>query len=1016
MPLLVLTLAFVISGAAGLIYEATWTRYLSLFVGHDAYAQILVLVIFLGGMAIGAWYGGRWGARLRSPLLGYAAVEGVAGVIGLLFHPMFVLLTGWAYDSLFPSLAGGPFIDPAKWLIAALLLLPQSVLLGASFPLMGAGVLRIAPTLPGKRLALLYFANSLGAAGGVLLAGFVLVPHGGLPGAIRVAALANLAVAAVVAVVAAVALRSAPSAPWSPVPATSTEDPTRRDRTQGLLLAVSAGTAIASFLYEIDWIRMLSLVLGSATHSFELMLSAFILGLALGSLWISRRADTFASPLRALGLIQVAMGLCALGTLYAYGSSFHWMSWLITALTKTEAGYQGFTVARYAISMAIMLPATCCAGMTLPLITRILLTRGSGERIIGSVYAWNTIGAIVGVVLGGLLLLPLLGLKRMLLAAAGVDVILGIVLITSARGLVLARPAWRPLAATLAGLFALLVLVDRSVPLEPLLLASGVYRTGGIPDPLHTAVVRYRDGRTASVAVVQQIGSSTLTVSSNGKPDASLSERRWRSSCDELPPRAPLDGDVSTQVLLPLITHAYRPDARAAAVIGFGSGMSTHMLLGSGALERVVTIEIEPEMVAAGREFYPINRRAYDDPRAVTVIDDARSYFAAGTERFDLIMSEPSNPWVSGVSGLFTVEFYQRVRASLRPGGVFGQWLHAYELNDELVLTVLGALHQVFPDYAVYQVGEGDYLIVARGDGPLAAPDWSVFDSPGLADLRCRTFPPTPATMRTLRLGGRELFAPVFAGPHIVNSDFAPVLDLGAERPRYLGSRADGLEAIVGDWRGFAMALEGLPPLPPDPVPTPPFIAVPGVSARTVATLLEAPDPRRSGGGPDLADVLYAQEIWKGWEFRLTGPAPSDWRGFLAAFDAMSILAHRGTAGYANRRLFASATDFVTRRGAPASIRRALAFRRAVFEWDLESIATVGTTLLPEVQAGSGLVDRDFFIDGMLMAAVRLHRPLLADITISTLGPARPNRRGDLRDRIFVGFLDQAFKAAAPIP
>src|SRR5437868_5168875 len=169
-----LFLLFTISGAAGLMYESIWSRYLGLFVGHSAYAQIIVLVIFLGGMSLGAWTTGRRSARLADPLRWYAGAEIGAGALGALFHPVFVGVTDAAYAHLFPVLPAGAVLV-AKWLIAALLILPQSVLLGATFPLMSAGALRRAPEQPGRTLSLLYFTNSLGAAAGVLVAGFWLL-------------------------------------------------------------------------------------------------------------------------------------------------------------------------------------------------------------------------------------------------------------------------------------------------------------------------------------------------------------------------------------------------------------------------------------------------------------------------------------------------------------------------------------------------------------------------------------------------------------------------------------------------------------------------------------------------------------------------------------------------------------------------------------------------------------------------------------------------------------------------
>ncbi len=191
----VLYLLFVLSGAAGLIYESIWTRYLGLFVGHDAYAQIIVLVIFLGGMSAGAVAISRWSERLKEPLYGYVAIEFLVGCIGLFFHEVFQTVTAWAYQGLYPLLAGTWGLTAAKWAIAGSLILPQSVLLGMTFPLMSAGVLRLSAARPGRTLSLLYFSNSLGAAAGVLVAGFYLVDLAGLPGTLLAAAMLNLLVA-----------------------------------------------------------------------------------------------------------------------------------------------------------------------------------------------------------------------------------------------------------------------------------------------------------------------------------------------------------------------------------------------------------------------------------------------------------------------------------------------------------------------------------------------------------------------------------------------------------------------------------------------------------------------------------------------------------------------------------------------------------------------------------------------------------------------------------------------------
>ena len=338
----VLYAVFVLSGAAGLIYESIWSRYLALFVGSSAYAQVLVLTIFLGGMAVGSILVGRRSERIALPLMWYAAAELLIGVLGFAFHPVFVTTTRIAYDSVFPALTGSPLLLlGVKWGFAALLILPQSILLGTTFPLMSAGVLRERRAEAGRVLSWLYAANSFGAAAGVLVAGFYLVQRVGLPGTLITAAILNLLVALVPAVLVLRRLRYAPYEAADPVApphrlVDRADDPWPALRP--LLLAVTVGTAMTSLVYEIGWLRMLALVLGSTTHSFELMLSAFILGLALGSLWMRERADRFRDPVRALGFVQCAMGALAVATLPLYITSFTWASKLLLAFTKTAEG------------------------------------------------------------------------------------------------------------------------------------------------------------------------------------------------------------------------------------------------------------------------------------------------------------------------------------------------------------------------------------------------------------------------------------------------------------------------------------------------------------------------------------------------------------------------------------------------------------------------------------------------------------------------------------------------------
>ena len=246
---------FTISGFSGLIYESIWSHYLKLLLGHAAYARTLVLVIFMGGLAIGSWLAARWTPRLRNLLLGYAVAEALIGLAGLVFHPLFDRGLTLAYGTVLPALGSHATAAALKWSAAALVITPQSILLGMTFPLMSGALVRRDPDRSGDAVATLYFTNSIGAAAGVLVSGFVLIPAVGLPGTILTAGLVNLTLALVV-------WAMARSPTWAAEPmqvprATAGDDP----GAVRLLIVASLVTGCASFMYEVGWLRLLALVL-----------------------------------------------------------------------------------------------------------------------------------------------------------------------------------------------------------------------------------------------------------------------------------------------------------------------------------------------------------------------------------------------------------------------------------------------------------------------------------------------------------------------------------------------------------------------------------------------------------------------------------------------------------------------------------------------------------------------------------------------------------------------------------
>jgi spermidine synthase len=765
---------FVISGFTGLIYESIWSQYLKLFLGHAAYSQTLVLVIFMGGLALGSWLIARYSMRLRNLLWGYVLVEGLIGLLGICFHRIFIAATDVSFATVIPALPSGWPIHVYKWSIAGLLILPQSVLLGMTFPMISAGLIRRWPERPGETLATLYFTNSLGAAVGVLVSGFVLVGMVGLPGTIVTAGLLNVVLALVVWLL--VRQQSEP-APTSSIE--SKARPAADDPAKWFLIAAFL-TGAASFMYELGWIRMLSLVLGGATHAFELMLSAFILGLAFGGLFIRKRIERIVHPEIYLGVVMVATGCLAALTLPAYNSMFDFMSWSMGSFSRTEGGYVAINLISQSIAALIMIPSTFFAGMTLPLLTHALLCRGIREEAIGTIYSLNTFGAIVGVLCTVHVLMQFIGVKGVILAGASIHIGLGLSRLFAARHFQVRSVGLAAVTSVVifgfAGVF---------VKLDPSRMVSGVFRTGFATVPTDAAVTYLRDGKTATISLVEQNG--TVVIATNGKPDAAVQMGPGAAAADEV-----------TMVLAAAIPLSMHPNPQRVANIGFGSGLTTRSILTSESIERLDSIEIEPLMVeAAQKGFGPRIRNVFQDPRSHIVYEDAKTFFAVSQEPYDVIISEPSNPWVSGVSSLFSDEFYGRITQYLRPDGYFVQWLQAYETNIGVFSSIVKALSQHFGSYAFYNLDDGNILIVATRGPQLPLPNDRIFSWPQMRAELQRVGVGSIASIHARRIGDqRTLGALLKAMPVPPNSDFYPFVDLNAARLRYLRASAIELPSL----------------------------------------------------------------------------------------------------------------------------------------------------------------------------------------------------------------------------
>ena len=418
------------------------------------------------------------------------------------------------------------------------------------------------------------------------------------------------------------------------------------------------------------------------------------------------------------------------------------------------------------------------------MITYSLLRKGHGEKSIGTVYAANTVGAIIGVFFSTHIGLPFLGLKGLICVGAGVDIVLGLVLLWNT---IFHRRVVSTIA--LGGCTLLVGLGALAIDFDRLRMASGVYRSGTLFTPETHESLYHRDGKTASIDVIKEKQSDAVVIMTNGKPDASLF----------------LDGDrrpahdATTQTLSGVLPLAVHPEAKTVAVIGFGSGMTSAMLLGSKTIETLDTIEIERSMVEGAEQFRPRNELVYTDPRSRIIYEDARTYFSAQKARYDVIVSEPSNPWVSGVATLFSEEFYERIVKHINEDGLLIQWLQLYELGPELLSSVLSALSKTFKHYTLFATDDHNILIVARMNRPIGPLSASIFESPLIKHELWRHRILNLNVLEAYRVANRQALEPVmmsYESPP--NSDYFPYLDAHAARSRFLRRSSVDIAAASG--------------------------------------------------------------------------------------------------------------------------------------------------------------------------------------------------------------------------
>ena len=768
---------FALSGFAGLIYEGSWARYLKLFLGHSSYGQVLTLCIYMGGLAIGSFVAGKMVEKVRRPLLGYAAVELAIGIGGVAYHPLYNALTGFFFDSEWVAGLGFTGAEIAKIVLATGSTLPIAIAVGMTFPFIAAGLMRKSGAE--VSLPMLYFTNSFGSAIGILVTSYALIPVLGNHVTLCVAASINFLLAMIFGFI---GFTTSPNHEddedeLSPdVAEGAAREPLNEDYAAEHHLAmppkstwfwIAGITGLTSFVYEIVWIRLLSLLMGSSNHSFDQMLSAFILGLAIGSAVSGKLLKK--DSLIVLSMAQILMAFFALCTLYFHKPFWEMMNEANQIFNPTNDGYVCWSLFKYVLSVLWMVPTSFFAGMTLPLITIILTRAFKSEAPIGKVYGWNTVGSILGSAGGGLMLLPFLQLKGALVLAAVLDFAIGFVL------LVVYRKRFRYSVAFYV-ICAFMVLPSIFVNFDPHLITSGAFRAYKNLHPDEKIIVR--DGKTATISFHES--NVHYYIKTNGKADASLGKDRSR----------PIEGDELTQAATAFMPMAVKDKPYDAAMVGFGSGMGAHYLLADPLLKDFDCVEIEQEMMDLAKGFYPWNSRGYDDPRIHIYIDDAQTFFLTNRRKYDLMISVPSNPWVSGVASLFSHEFYTKMRRYIKPGGLWVQWIQTYEFNDQLFLNILKALDVAFPYVSLYKAPEEPDIIIIASDEPVYQKAISRFSTDSTLVKEFERIHRDPEFFGEQNFLFTSKMVQSLMDGVAPNSIFTPMVDNKAEEARFVHSQA----------------------------------------------------------------------------------------------------------------------------------------------------------------------------------------------------------------------------------
>jgi spermidine synthase len=695
------------TGASGLVYEVAWQRYLATMLGSHSEATAAVLAIFLGGLSAGYSLFGRLTRRMVDDarrrgghprlLLAYGLIEGGIGLYALGFPWLFAgvqAISSWVPH----GTTGVGFAFDV--LLAVLLIGPPSILMGGTIPILTQALSRGLEDAT-RFHALVYASNTLGAFLGALAAGFVLVPWLGLVTLMYAVGAVNITAGGIFV---ALGLRARPLAPGLDAPAEGA-----RIAGFAAYAAIALLVGFAMMALQTVVIRVAGLAIGSSPFTFSMVVSVFVLCIAIGSLAVSLAPGASARTLLANQLVLAGFA----AGLYFLVPYSPWAAHVLRGVFRDiDTSFYPFWFCVLVSLLALIGPVAILSGASLPLLFH-HLRRQSGElgAIAGTLYSWNTIGSLLGALLGGYALLFVLDLHHVYrIGVAALVVAAGLVAILLLPG---ARPVVAVVtAASLAGLALL-------APWKGTWLSAGLFRAREIvPAALSSSPSAFLDlrGGRGRLLFYDDDPVATVTVPEFENENHKLS----RSLVNNGKSDGNTDADYPTMGLIAMIAGLLADRVESAFVIGWGTGVTVGELAALDSVQKVAVAEISPAVIAAAPLFDAFNLRASESPKVEIVVSDAYRAMLRRSETYDLILSEPSNPWVAGVEMVYTQEFLEAARDRLAPGGIYAQWTHLYETDPKALELVLRTYDAVFDHTAVWSTMQTDLVILGLMDGPSA--------------------------------------------------------------------------------------------------------------------------------------------------------------------------------------------------------------------------------------------------------------------------------------------------------